>query len=124
MKYKHIYLILILLTVSFSACEKKKNPTVTLLNGDFITNNTTISPGGLLWFKWEATKGKSDLSSFTILLNGSDWPGYPNTTIPTDVYLDSISMEAPSAAGNYVFSFQVTDTDGKLGDRGLVITVE
>jgi hypothetical protein len=124
MKYKLIYLILILLTVSYSACEKKKNPTVTLLNGDFMTGNTTISAGGLLKFKWEASKGKTDLSSFSVLMDGTDLPGFPNTSIPADVYVDSIYLEGPSAIGDYTFSFQVTDTDGKLGDRGLVITVE
>ena len=124
MKSKQIYLILILLAVSFSGCEKKKNPTVTLLNGEFIVSNTTIGPGGRLKFKWEAKKGKTDLSSFSVLMNGNDLPGFPETTIPTDVYLDSILLEGPSAKGNYTFSFQVTDTDGKLGDRGIVITVE
>jgi hypothetical protein len=124
MKYKQIYLILILLAVFITGCEKNKNPTVTLLNGNFMTNNTTISAGGLLKFKWEASKGKTDLSSFSVLMNGTDLQGFPNTNIPADVYLDSIYLEGPSATGNYTFSFQVTDTDGKLGDRGIVITVE
>ncbi len=124
MKYKQFYLILILLAVSLSGCEKKKNPTVTLLNGSFMTTNTTISAGGLLKFKWEASKGKSDLSSFTVMMDGNDQPGFPNTSIPTDLYVDSIYLEGPSATGNYTFSFQVTDTDGNLGDRGIVVTVE
>jgi hypothetical protein len=124
MKYKPVYLILILLAVSFSGCEKKKNPTVTLLNGNFITNNTTIAKGGSLKFKWEASKGKTDLSSFSVLMDGNDLPGFPETSIPTDVYIDSILLEGPAQTGDYVYSFQVTDTDGKLGDRGIVITVE
>ena len=124
MKYKQIYLVLILFALSFSGCEKKKDPTVTLLNGSFMTGNTTISTGGLVKFKWEASKGKSDLSSFTVMMDGIDQAGFPNTNIPTDVYLDSIYLEGPSATGNYTFSFQVTDADGKLGDRGIVITVE
>ncbi len=124
MKYRTIYLILILLAVSFSGCEKKKNPTVTLLNGEFIVSNTSIEPGGLLKFKWEAKKGKTDLSSFSVLMNGNDLPGFPNASIPADVYLDSIYLEGSSAKGNYTFSFQVTDTDGNLGDRSVVISVE
>lgn len=124
MKYRQIYLILILLVVSFSGCEKKKDPTVTLLNGSFMTTNTTISAGGLVKFKWEASKGKSDLSSFTVLMDGINQQGFPKTDIPADVYIDSIYLEGPSATGNYAFSFQVTDTDGKLGDRGIVVTVE
>jgi len=124
MKYKQIYLVLILLALSFSGCEKNKNPTVTLLNGSFMTGNTTISAGGLVKFKWEASKGKADLSSFTVKMDGIDQGGFPNTNIPADVYLDSIYLEGPSVTGNYTFSFQVTDTDGNLGDRGIVITVE
>ena len=124
MKYRTIYLILILLAISFSACVKKKNPTVTLLNGSFMTGNTTISAGGLVKFKWEASKGKADLSSFTVMMDGSDLPGFPETTIPKDVYLDSIYLEGSSQTGNYAFSFQVTDTDGNIGDRSVVITVE
>jgi len=124
MKTKYIYLIIILLFVSFSGCEKKKDPTVTLLNGSFMTGNTTISTGGLVKFKWEASKGKADLSSFTVMMDGIDQAGFPNTNIPADVYLDSIYLEGPSVTGNYTFSFQVTDTDGNLGDRGIVITVE
>ena len=124
MKYKHIYLILILLSVTLSGCEKNKNPTVTLLNGDFITNNTTISPGGLLNFKWEASKGKTDLSSFTVLMDGIDQPGFPETSIPTDIFIDSTYREGPIQAGNYTFSFQATDADGNIGERSVVITVE
>ena len=112
------------MVVSFSGCEKKKNPTVTLLNGSFITTNAAIGPGGLLKFKWEASKGKTDLSSFTVLMDGANLPGFPKTGIPTDVYIDSVYLEGPSAQGNYSFSFQATDTDGNLGDRGLVITVQ
>jgi len=89
-----------------------------------MTGNTTISKGGLVKFKWEASKGKSDLSSFTVLMDGSDLPGFPNANIPADVYLDSIYLEGSSQTGNYTFSFQVTDADGKLGDRSVVITVE
>ena len=124
MKYKHIYLILILLSVTFSGCEKNKNPTVTLLNGDFMTSNTTISAGGLLKFKWEASKGKTDLSSFSVLMDGIDQPGFPNTNIPVDVYVDSTYREGPIQPGNYTFSFQATDAEGNIGDRSVVITVE
>ena len=124
MKYKLIYLILILLSVTFSGCEKNKNPTVTLLNGDFMTSNTTINAGGLLKFKWEASKGKTDLSSFSVLMDGIDQPGFPNTNIPVDVYVDSTYREGPIQPGNYTFSFQATDAEGNIGDRSVVITVE
>jgi hypothetical protein len=58
------------------------------------------------------------------MMDGVDQAGFPNTNIPADVYLDSIYLEGPSATGDYTFSFQATDTDGNLGDRGIVITVE
>jgi hypothetical protein len=124
MKYKLIYVIVIMLAVSFAGCEKKKNPTVTLLNGNFITTSTTIGPGGLLKFKWEASKGKTDLSSFTVKVDGNDLPGFPDASIPTDVYLDSTYREGPVQKGNYTYSFIATDVDGKTGSRTLVITVE
>jgi hypothetical protein len=124
MKYKPVFITLILLVVLITGCEKKKNPTVTLLNGSFITTNTSISPGGLLKFKWEASKGKSDLSSFTVRIDGDDLPGFPNASIPTDVYLDSTYREGPIQKGNYTYSFVATDADGKTGSRALVITVE
>lgn len=97
---------------------------MTLHNGSFMTGNTTISTGGLLKFKWEASKGKADLSSFTVTMDGVDQPGFPNTSIPADVYLDSIYLEGPSVKGNYAFSFVATDADGKIGDRSLVVTIE
>ena len=117
-------MILLLLVVSLSGCETKKNPAVTLVNGTFITTNASIGPGGLLKFKWEASKGKKDLSSFAVLMDGNNLPGFPKTGIPADVYIDSVYLEGPTAQGNYSFSFQATDTNGNLGDRGLVITVE
>jgi hypothetical protein len=123
MKYRTLYLLLLLLAITASGCEKKKNPTVTLLNGSFIITNTSIGPGGLLKFKWEASKGKSDLSSFTVQIDGTDQPGFPKASIPADVYLDSIYLEGPSTGGDYSFLFQVTDADGNTGSRGLVITV-
>ncbi len=117
-------IIMLLLAASISGCEKQKNPSVTLLNDKFIISNTSIGPGGLLKFKWEAKKGKADLSSFSVLMNGQDLPGYPETTIPADVYLDSTFLEGPGQTGNYTFSFQATDADGNIGDRSVVITVE
>ncbi len=124
MNRKHIVIMLIIGAVSLSGCEKKKNPTVTLINGSFITTNASIGPGGLLKFKWEASKGKTDLSSFSVFRDGTHLPGFPKTGIPADVYVDSVYLEGPSVRGNYSFSFQATDKDGNLGDRGLVITVE
>ncbi len=107
------------------ACEKKSdNPTVELLNGDFIAASTTISPGGSLKFKWKATKGKADLASFTLRLDGQDQGRFPNDNIPADVYIDSTYLEGPLNSGDYVYSFVAADVDGNTGDKTLVISVE
>ena len=125
MRFKQVFLIILMLfAVSVFGCEKQKNPSVTLLNGDFITKNTTVGPGGLLKFKWEVRKGKADLSTFSVLMNGQDLPGYPETPKSTDVIIDSIYLEGPVQTGNYAFSFLATDANGNIGDRAVVITVE
>ncbi|MFC2115804.1 hypothetical protein ACFLTU_04975 [Bacteroidota bacterium] len=126
MKLRFPILALVFLSV-LSGCTKQKKPSVTLLNDRFIIGNTDISPGGVLMFKWIAEKGKSDLASFTILMNGTDlqFYGFPKTTIPADIYFDSIPpMEGPVTKGDYVFSFIATDVDGNIGEESLVVTVE
>jgi hypothetical protein len=60
----------------------------------------------------------------TILLNGNDWYGYPVDTIPPDTYYDSAYLEGPAAQGHYAFSFIVTDTEGKIGEQAVLISVE
>ena len=119
-----ILLFTILYTIVATGCIKQKDPTVTLLNDRFITANKIISPGDPLQFKWMAEKGKSDLASFSIRLNGENWFGYPVTSIPTNIYSDSAFLEGPVTQGNYAFSFHVTDTDGNIGEESVVITVQ
>ncbi|MFC2098203.1 hypothetical protein ACFLSP_00525 [Bacteroidota bacterium] len=121
---RQILLITILCLIVATGCTQQKDPTVTMLNDRFITTNKIISPGDPLPFKWMAEKGKSDLSSFTIRINGDDWFGYPITSIPTNIYSDSAFLEGPVTQGNYAFSFLVTDTDGKIGEKSVIITVE
>ena len=108
-----------------TACEKEsKNPTVELLNGSFMNGNATIQPGGAISVKWKVRKGKADLISFTIRLDGMDMPGYPETEIPTGEYLDSTYLEGPITSGDYAYAFLATDADGNIGDKAIVITVE
>ena len=114
----------VIFLIAISGCTKQKDPSVSLINDKFITTDQVISPGDPLPFKWMAEKGKSDLSSFTIRINGSDWFGYPISTIPPDIYYDSAYLEAPVVQGHYAFSFIVTDTDGKIGEQAVVLTVE
>ncbi len=118
---------LITLMILFSACLKQKEPSVSLINDRFITTNVEINPGGVLMFKWIAEKGKADLASFTVRVNGDDLEayGFPNSSIPPDLYFDSIPpMEGPVAQGNYTFSFVATDVDGKFGEKAVVVTVK
>ena len=110
-----------------SGCQKQKEPTVTLQNDRFINTNTDIVPGGVIRFKWIAEKGKSDLASFTIKMNGQDLEdfGFPNNSIPADIYFDSIPpMEGPVLNGTYTYSFIATDTDGNFGEKAIVVTIE
>lgn len=124
MKLTHLILTLLFLYI-MSGCIKQKEPTVTLLNDRFMNTNVDISPGGVLMFKWIAEKGKSDLASFTIKIDGDDLYGFPNTSIPVDIYFDSIPpMEGPVTKGDYAFSFIATDVDGNIGDRAIVVTVK
>ena len=114
-----------LLLFVMSACSKQKEPTVTLVNGRFFTTNVDISPGGIVMFKWIAEKGKSDLTSFNIQIDGVDLYGFPNDSIPADIYFDSTPpMEGPVAEGDYAFSFVATDLDGNIGFKTLVVTVQ
>lgn len=93
-------------------------------NDRFISSSRTVSPGAALSFKWIAEKGGDDLSSFSVRVNGDLIFGYPLENIPPDVYIDSAFIEAPVNGGSYAFAFTATDTEGKLGEADLVITVE
>ena len=123
----NIRLIAFLLAISclcLTGCIKQKDPTVSLLNSRFMNTNTTIDPGGVLRFKWMAEKGKSDLESFTIQVNGDDLGGFPRTSIAPDIYLDSTILEGPAAEGDYTYSFVATDVDGNFGENYIVVTVQ
>ena len=116
------HLILLILVL---ACEKDtSNPRVELLNGNWLTKNTSIGPGGLLKFKWKVTRGKSDLASFTLRQDGLDLVRFPNNDIPVDEYIDSTYLEGPVVLGTYVYSFLATDADGNTGDKAIVVSVE
>ena len=120
---RHSLILAVLLCLPITGCLKDKEPTVSLLNGRFMTTNVEISPGGVLMFKWMAEKGKSDLSSFTIRVNGDDHYGYPISPIAPDIYVDSVFMEGPTDKGDHTFSFTATDMDGKFGTKAIVVTV-
>jgi hypothetical protein len=117
-------LVIFMIVAAAGACNKHTEPSVTLLNDRFINSDVTVSPGGPLRFKWIAEKGKSDLASFTIRVNGTDSYGWPNENIPTDVYTDSTYMEAPGTAGDYTFSFIAEDADGNIGEVDLTVGIQ
>lgn len=124
MKTIRISLIqLFLMSLACLGCTRKE-PEVRLLNERFITTSVDISPGGVLRFKWMAEKGKSDLSSFTIRINGEDYIGFPVTSIPPDIYCDSVFMEGPAGEGDYTYSFIAGDADGNFGEKYIVVSVQ
>jgi hypothetical protein len=122
--YRTLFLTGLFVTVLCLSCTRQKEPSVSLLNDRFMNTNTSIGPGGLLLFKWIAEKGEADLQSFTIRMNGDDLGGYPVSSIPPDTYIDSTFLEGPVARGDYTYAFIATDTDGNIGDRAIVVTVE
>ena len=122
-KFRFLPCVLILLLVL--ACEKDtSNPRVELLNGTWLTKSTSIGPGGSLKFKWRVTRGKSDLASFTLRMDGQDLDRFPKNDIPVDEYIDSTYLEGPVVLGTYVYSFLATDADGNTGDKDIVVSVE
>jgi uncharacterized protein YdeI (BOF family) len=117
------FVSLVLLSMLATGCNRQKEPTVSLLNGRFITTSVEVSPAAVLKFKWRAEKGKSDLASFTIQQNGEDLYGFPDNSIEPDVHIDSAYMEGPAATGDYTYAFIATDADGNLGEKSIVVTV-
>lgn len=121
---RNILIQILFFSIVLSGCTKQKEPTVSLLNDRFITTNVEISPGGALQFKWMAEKGKADLISFTIRVNGEDLYGFPNTSIAPDIYLDSTYIEGPITTGDYTYSFIASDADGNSGEKAILVSVQ
>jgi hypothetical protein len=84
----------------------------------------TVAPGGVLKFKWIATKGSSNLVSFTIERDNTTLPGYPYESIPNDNYKDSVFLEAPLNENAYVYELIVTDKNDLTASGSFTITVE
>jgi hypothetical protein len=110
----------------FTGCEnlvRDEGPAIQFYGGAFINSDVTVDPGGVLKFKWHATKGSSNLASFTIERDKSTLTGYPDATIPNDNYADSISLEAPLTAKAYVYELIVTDKNDLTASGLFTITV-
>jgi hypothetical protein len=84
----------------------------------------TVAPGGVLKFKWVATKGSSNLVTFTIERDNAALPGYPDVSIPNDNYKDSVFLEAPLIENAYVYELIVTDKNDLTASGSFTITVE
>jgi hypothetical protein len=131
LKMKKLSLLTVLILIAFagffSGCDnltQDEAPLLDFFGGAYIDANATVQPGGVLKFSWLATKGSSNLVSFTIERDGITLAGYPDETIPNDNYKDSVSLEAPSNEGVYIYEFIVTDKNDLTASESFTITVE
>lgn len=92
--------------------------------GDYIDEDVTVEPGAVISFSWLATKGASNLASFSIARDGVTLAGYPDEDIEKDNYTDQVTLEAPLNLGAYVYTFTVTDSKDKTASESFTITVE
>jgi hypothetical protein len=129
MKKLRFFTLLILIAFAgfFSGCDnltQDEAPLLDFFGGVYIDADATVEPGGVLKFSWLATKGSSNLASFTIERDGITLAGYPDEAIPNDNYKDSVNLEAPLNVGDYVYSFTVTDKNDLTANKSFTITVE
>jgi hypothetical protein len=119
-------LILIAFAGFFTGCEdvtEDTAPTLEFFGGNYIDEDVTVEPGGALAFSWLATKGSSNLASFSIERDNITLAGYPDEDIPNDNYSASVSLEAPQNEGAYVYKFIVTDNNDLTASESFTITV-
>ena len=120
-----VSLIFIAFVGFFSGCETtNEGPSLQFFGGVYIDDDVTVAPGGVLKFSWLATKGSSNLASFTIERDGITLSGYPDEGIPGDNYKDSVNLEALQNVGDYVYELIVTDKNDLTASGSFTITVE
>ena len=110
----------------FSGCEditEDTAPTLEFFGGNYIDEDVTVVPGGVLAFSWLATKGSSNLASFLIERDGVTLTGYPDEDIPNDNYQGTVELEAPLTKAAYVYKFTVTDNNDLSASESFTITV-
>jgi len=120
-------LILIAFAGFFTGCEdvtQDEAPTLEFIGGNYIDEDATVEPGAALAFSWIATKGSSNLASFTIERDNITLAGYPVENIPNDSYQATATLEAPQNEGAYVYEFIVTDNNDLTASESFTITVE
>ena len=109
----------------FTGCETTdEGPSIQFFGGAYIDDDVTVEPGGVLKFSWLATKGTSNLASFTIERDNITLAGYPDESVPNDNYKDSVNLEAPLNEGEYVYELIVTDKNDLTATGSFTITVE
>jgi hypothetical protein len=109
----------------FTGCETTdEGPSLQFFGGKYIDDDVTVAPGGVLKFSWLASKGSSNLASFTIERDNITLAGYPDESIPNDNYKDSVILEAPLNEGAYVYELIVTDKNDLTASGSFTITVE
>jgi hypothetical protein len=121
------FFILITFAGFFTECDdttEKEGPTLTFFGDDYIDEDVTVEPGGVLKFSWLATKGSSNLASFMIERDGVTLSGYPDEDIPKDNYQGSVELEAPLNEAVYIYKFTVTDYNDLTASESFTITVE
>ncbi len=123
-KFSNLLLILVI-GFSFTTCERdNEGPSLSLLNGNAITADATVSPGDSLMFHWLAEPGDNNLEQFNIVKQDVDLTGFPRTDIPNDTYEDSVILLASQNPGTYIYKFIITDTDGQTAEENVTITVQ
>lgn len=119
--------ILMAFLAFFSGCEDTTEgvgPTLEFFGGNYIDENVTVEPGGVLAFSWLATKGDANLASFSIERDNVTLAGYPDEDIPNDNYQATVQLEAPQNEGAYVYEFIIIDNDDLSASKSFTITVE
>ena len=121
-----ILFLSVILAVFINSCDDETDPigpTIQFFGGDFIDADETVEPGDALMFSFLATKGDNNLQSLAIQVNGLNVPGYPTEDIDKDNYQDTVSIEAPSIEGAYVYLFIITDKEGLADSASFNIEV-
>ena len=128
MKKLNFFTTLILMAFAgfFSGCEDttKVGPTLEFFGGNYIDEDVTVEPGGVLAFSWLATKGDANLVSFSVERDNVTLAGYPDEDIDNDTYQATVQLEAPQNEGAYVYEFIVIDNDDLSASKSFTITVE
>lgn len=128
-KLFYLLAVTLLAGTMFTSCSKDDDESASFsFAGDagYISADATVSPGSDMKFRWTVTSPVS--MSYIIITNDE---GAPIKNTPWDLdndqkstYIDSVTITAPSNAGNYTYTFTVYDKDDKeIITKSIAITV-